>query len=151
MSETVSGVVEKINKNKGGFYGILIADTWFGGGKDTPNYNEGDTVQFDWTPNGKFKNIQGNVEVVEAGTGTSTPAKASGGSGKATNWDLKDKRITHLACRKDAIALFGIFVEKDAITLPTKKADRVDIILESVAKLTNELYSEVYSAPFEVE
>jgi hypothetical protein len=151
MSETVSGTVEKINKNKSGFYGILVADTWFGGGKYAPKFSEGDTIQFNWKANGNFKNIDGSVEVLEKGAGSTVPSGVASSGGKATNWDLKDKRITMLACRKDAISLVNIIAEKDALTLPTKKADRMEAILLLVDELTEGLYSKIYSTPYEVE
>ena len=72
-------------------------------------------------------------------------------SSKATNWDLKDKRITYLACRKDAIAIIGAMVDTTSLPLPTKKDERYEAILALVDELTSGFYSKVYSSPFEVE
>ena len=151
MSETLSGTIEKVNKNKGGFYALLIADTWYGCGKSEPAAKEGDTVQFSYEMNGKFKNVKGDVEILSAGAAPANTSAAAVGTGKATNWDLKDKRITYLACRKDAIAIIQAMVDTTSLPLPTKKDERYEAILALVDELTSGFYSKVYSSPFEVE
>ena len=156
MSETFSGTIEKVNKNKGGFYALLIADTWYGCGKSEPTAKKGDTVQFSYNSRGKFKDVVGEVEVLEQGAGT-VRSYAEGStqptitSSKATNWDLKDKRITYLACRKDAIAIIQAMVDTTSLPLPTKKDERYEAILALVDELTSGFYSKVYSSSFEVE
>jgi len=157
MSETVSGTVEVINKNKGGYWAFVVADTWFGVGKNEPTaFKKGDTVQFSYNSRGKFKDVVGEVEVLEQGAGT-VRSYAEGStqptctSSKATNWDLKDKRITYLACRKDAIAIIQAMVDTTSLPLPTKKDERYEAILALVDELTSGFYSKVYSSPFEVE
>ena len=40
VSGTVSGIVEKIHKNDNGFFGIKVADEWFGAGKYAPKFNK---------------------------------------------------------------------------------------------------------------
>ena len=153
--ETVQGIVEKINCNANGFYGVKLGETWYGAGKYAPKFNEGDEVSFGYTMNGKYANMDfKSVNVVTAAAeaaplptpATSPPAKASGG----TNWDLKDKRITYLASRKDALALIDVLIAADALVLPggTKKAERYQAVCAMVNDTTQEMYSEIYGEPF---
>lgn len=155
--ETVQGIVEKINCNANGFFGVKLGETWYGAGKYAPKFNEGDEVSFGFTMNGKYANMDfKSVDVVTAAAEVVAPeptpaasatlpaAKASGG----TNWDLKDKRITYLASRKDALELVSTLVAADALTLPTKKIDRYQAICSLVNDTTQELYAELYGEPF---
>ena len=153
-NETVKGVVEKINKNAGGFYGVLIADTWYGAGKYEPKFKEGDEIQFEFTKNKNYNNLVfGTEKVIEEGTGPAATASASGASGgtKATNWDLKDKRIAYQGSRNSALKLVELALTNDAITLPTKKSDRFEAIEELVYNLTNSYYEAMYNDPFSHE
>jgi uncharacterized protein YkvS len=150
MSETVKGVVEKINKN-GEYYGVLIGEDWFGAGKYRPKFDEGDEVSFDFTMNGKYKNMDyKTVTVLGKGSGGGTQSSSGGGTKAAstTNWDLKDKRITYLASRKDAIEITRLCADKDAFVLPAKKSDRMDVILEFIDELTGTMYEKIYGEPF---
>ena len=157
MTETVQGVVERINKNQGGFYGVKIGEEWFGAGKFEPKFNEGDEVKFGYTRNGKYANMEfGTVVVVNKGSGNSqtsgnSTSSSSGGGSGSTNWDLKDKRITMLASRKDAIELMGLMISSDSFQLPTKKADRYDVVMEQVSNMTQDLYVAIYGEPYSPE
>ena len=63
---------------------------------------------------------------------------------------MKDKRITYLASRKDALELINVLIAADALVVPggTKKAERYQAICAMVNDTTNELYSEIYGEPF---
>jgi hypothetical protein len=154
MSETISGLVERINKNDKGYYGVCIAGEWFGAGKYAPKFNEGDEVQFDYTssPDGRFKNLTFNtVQILSKGSGSPSSSKAApatSNSGGAVDWDAKDKRITFLACQKDAIQLAAIAVQSDALTLPAKKADRLEALVGLVGELSNDLYKGIYDEDY---
>lgn len=150
MTETVKGVVERINKNAGGFYGVKIGEDWFGAGKFEPKFSEGDEVSFEYSSNGKYKNMEfKTVTVLEKGAGKADRSSSSGSSTAApTNWDLKDKRITYLASRKDAIELARLAIDKDAIILPTKKQDRLEVIVALVDELTGTMYQRIYGEEF---
>lgn len=153
-NQVVKGVVEKINKNASGFYGVLIADNWYGAGKYEPKYKEGDEVQFEFSKNGKYNNLVfGTEEVVAEGAGPAATASDSGSGGgtKATNWDLKDKRIAYQGSRNSALKLVELALTNDAITLPTKKSDRFEAIEELVLNITNQYYEVMYNDPFSHE
>ena len=161
--ETVKGIVEKINCNANGYYGVKIGDTWYGAGKYEPKFNEGYEVQFGYTMNGKYANMDfKSVEIINAGTAgnsstdggpPSSSASSSGSSSGAAkggvNWDLKDKRITYLASRKDALSLVAVLTANEAITLPAKKADKYGALCSLVNDITNEMFYEVYGENFE--
>jgi hypothetical protein len=153
-NQVVKGVVEKINKNAGGFYGVLIADTWYGAGKYAPKFKEGDEIQFEFTKNKNYNNLVfGTEKVIEEGTGPAATASDSGAGGgaKATNWDLKDKRIAYQGSRNSALKLVELALDHDCITLPTKKADRFFAIEELVLNITNQYYEAMYNDPFSHE
>lgn len=149
---TTKGVVEVVRQNdKSGMWSFKVGDYWYGAGKYQPKFSQGDEIEFDYSMRGEYRNLVfKTVTVLGRGTGgaaASAPAQVASG----TNWDLKDKRITFLACRKDAIQLATIAADKDAITLPTKKSDRLAVIMELVNTLTNDLYEQVYDSPFNGE
>lgn len=154
MSDNVStmrGIVEVVNENNGR-WSFKVGEEWIGAGKYRPKIDKGDEIEFGYTKNGKWNNLEFNTikvldkapkqEATTSGTGSS--------SGGGVNWDLKDKRITYLACRKDALAMADIMVRTDAITLPpaSKKADRYEVVINLVDELTNESYQKIYGEPF---
>jgi hypothetical protein len=70
---------------KGEYYihSIYVDNEKYGGfgSKATPLANKGDTVEFNWTQNGKYRNFDGkSFKVLERATAT-----ASGGRGGSTN------------------------------------------------------------------
>jgi len=161
--ETVQGIVEKINCNANGFYGVKLGETWYGAGKYAPKFDEGDEVSFGYTMNGKYANMDfKSVDVIAKATAAPSPAPSSQASSSAalpsgaapksggTNWDLKDKRITYLASRKDALALIDVLIAADALVLPggTKKAERYQAVCAMVNDTTQEMYSEIYGENF---
>ena len=141
-NETVKGIVEKINCNKSGYYGILIGDVWYGGGKHAPKFNEGDEVSFEYTMNGKYANME--FKTVEV--------HSEGGGGKPTEayWENKDRRIALMSCRNSAVALISAVVTAEALTLPTKKSDRFDVVMELANNLTNDYFKELYDEEFSI-
>ena len=156
--ETVKGIVEKINCNANGYYGVKLGETWYGAGKYAPKFNEGDEVQFGFTMNGKYANMDfKSVEVIAAGSGgASAPAPKQSGStnsssGGGTNWDLKDKRITFLASRKDALELAKLLIDNGGFTLPTAKAGKLEAVTGLVDELTDSYYTSVYGESFSQE
>ena len=152
MANNVQGLVESKRKNDAGYWSVKLGGEYFGAVKYEPKFNEGDEVAFDYTENGKYKNMTfGTVKVLESASSANAAANASapatGGNNKV-DWDGKDKRITFLACRKDALEVLKVAVSQDALTLPTKKADKLEAIILLVDELANRLYSGVYDEPF---
>ena len=154
--ETVRGIIEYINgPEKTGFYSVKMAGNYYGAGKYAPKFNEGDEVEFGYTENGKYKNMDfKTVKVIEKGSGEVKKSQSGNTTQRpqtnSTNWDEKDKRITFLACRKDAIEIMKMALDRDALTLPTKKADRMETLVELVDTLANDLYGGVYDSEFKL-
>lgn len=56
-----SGVVEKITEKDGTYgkmYSMKVNGNWYGIGKYPPKCNEGDSVEFQWTARGNFRNAE---------------------------------------------------------------------------------------------
>lgn len=152
MSEefTSKGIVEVINE-KNGMYSFKVGNDWIGAGKYPPKFEKGDEIEFKYTKNGQWNNVVFNsITVLEKAP--SQPSSGASGAAKSggVNWDLKDKRITYLACRKDALALADIMVRTDSITLPpaSKKADRYQVLIDLVEELTNNYFEKLYGEPY---
>lgn len=152
MAERTSGVVEKIFLNDKGFYNCKIGSNWYGFGKYAPKFKEGDTVQFEYSMNGKFANVDyKSVQVVSEGA----PSVATAASNKASfskddYWldraekdIVNQKKIQYQSARKDALVVAGILLEQNAVTLPAAKNAKYDAILSLVDELTNTYYKHV--------
>ena len=75
--------------------------------------------------------------------GNSGSSGNSAGAGKDKYWEDKEKRdkvkdvvVTHMACRNSAIEAVGMLLTACAVSLPTKKAEQMDAILELVDVVT---------------
>ena len=146
-NETVKGIIEKVNQNKGGFYAFLIADEWYGLGKNRPDQKEGDEVEFAITRNGRFKNVDGPVTVVSSGGPVAVAS--SGGEGKPDEayWNDKDKRIALSGCRNSAIELVSVLLSNDALAVPAKK-DRYDFVSGLVDEITDRYFNNMYGESY---
>ncbi len=158
MTGNVKGIVEYLDKKDSGFYSVKIAGEYFGAGKYAPKFDQGDEVSFDYTDResgGKiFHNMTfGTVKVLEKGEGkpSASSSASATGSSKGTDWAAKDKRITFLACRKDALSLTAMALEHKAITLPTKAGEKLETLQSFIDTLTEDLYAAVYQVPYEAE
>lgn len=154
----VQGVVARKNskatRNGGMMYSIQVDGNWYGGMFDDPGCNEGDTVSFECSQNGRFMNVaKGTLQVVK-NQPTQPAAQGGGGGGNAGNreayWDNKAKQdearqtsIAYQSARKDAIEIVKTVVEQDLITQPTKKADKYDWVLGLVDVLTDRFHKDV--------
>jgi hypothetical protein len=153
---TSQGTVEVVTSKplasgKGTMYNFKLADgVWYGLGFKQPAFTKGAFIKFSWTANGNFKNADFNsIEVVEgeAPAVAAAPATAAPAA-KATNWDEKDKRITLLACRKDAIALVQVAIETGAVSLGAAKNKKLSIMTEAVNQIAAELYYSIYGQAY---
>jgi hypothetical protein len=147
------GIVEVVKQHPTNqLYSFKVGDMWVGAGKYEPKFAQGDEIKFGYSQKGQYFNLDfGTVEVLEKGKEASAPAAGSQPASKAVDWDKKDKRITYLASRNSALALFSAAVASDSLVLPTKKADRMDVLQEMVGDLTDEFFEDVYGEPFKPE
>jgi hypothetical protein len=64
------------------------------GNKDAPLANKGDTVEFEWSENGKYKNFDGkSFKVVERGT--AAQAAGAGGRGSTNDSIARQNALRH--------------------------------------------------------
>ena len=152
MSTETQGIVEVVKMNEEyKLWSFKVGDTYFGAGKFEPKFSAGDEIKFTATQKGKYWNLDfGSVEVLEKGK-ASPAVGATSGPKAPTNWDLKDKRITYMACRNSALSLITAAVASDSVPLPTKKGDRLEALELMVDEKTKEYYEDIYATPFEGE
>lgn len=154
-----SGVVEKIAKGAKA-YSALVNGTWYGAGFSLPtNFKEGDNIDFEYTVNGKFKNMTvPSVKVAapaetESPKGKSGTGSATGTRGKTTTrdtyWedkaetDKKTQREIRLqASRNAAIAFVDVLLKNDALPTGTVKKNKAGVIEEAVAHYASQFYDE---------
>lgn len=140
MSESISGVVEKIYDDKtdryskrtfvvnGGRYGGFINK---GNEKEVMGIREGDSVVIEFTRNGKFCNFT-DVQLVKGGTTKEVAAPAYGTAVNSYTVD-KDLRITYLASRKDALAFLDILARAGKLDKQLAKGvDALDSLVDGV-------------------
>lgn len=159
MAEQIKGEVLVITKNKA--YAVKMDDgNFYGAGfdKDKITFDRGDVISFNVTYNGKYRNMDmDSVEVLgkaEPKKETETPQKPkSAGSGAAVSrddyWTQKaekdertQKEIRLQASRNAAIQFVNTLLEKDLVTLPTKKADKVEAVEQLVDHYTHKYYED---------
>ena len=160
MSEQVSGVIEKTSfkmvptkfgdkPNKGFF----VNGEWYGGFVTDKNRGdmeaagEGDIVTIYFDQNGKYKNLTGVV--VTAKNGNAAPAAPTKSVSKEVatsvqNLNDKDRRITYLASRRDAIEFVKAAIQMELLPLPTKKAEKADVFHEYVKEYANRFVDDAY-------
>src|SRR5688572_12223028 len=78
MADKVVGVLEDV-KQFGKMYSIKVNGIMYGTGSVEPKAGRGDTVAFEVTENGKYKNANMKTFSVEAGAPVGAPEPASGG------------------------------------------------------------------------
>lgn len=157
--QTVEGVVQKVIKGAKA-YSALINEAWYGCGFDKPSFEEGHTIKAAFTENGKWKNMDmASVRAVNtitldkpAPTVTKAPAKkeapVSGGN-KDNYWENKaaqdhktQKEIRLQASRNTAVSLVSVLLERELVSIPTKKADQAGFVEELVNYYTNLFYNQ---------
>lgn len=140
----ISGTVSKINyADRSGrrVYSVNVDGQWYGGfWNDRPNCNEGDSVEFEATQNGRFWNANPpTLRVVSsqpaAPTGNSS---AAGAASSNSGGDSRQNSIVYQSSRGDAIELLKVLLEQDLVSLPTKKADKMGAVLNLVDELTDD-------------
>ena len=158
------GIVKAVSERPAGngiAYNFCTEDgTWYGFGFDKPKFGKGDYIKFTWTARGAYKNVDPKtVEVLDSNPSQTAPtvsnnyaAPSSNAAGStrtvpATNWDEKDRRITMLACRKDAIEITKMAIETGAIKLGNAK-NKQAILLEAVDSVASDLFYGIYGEDF---
>lgn len=148
-----TGVVKKIDSRTGAYgtmYNVQVDNQWYGFGKYAPKFKEGDTISFESTQKGNFKNI--DPKTVELATAAPKAASVSSPAvGKDDYWKDKEQRdiatqrsIQLQASRNSAIALVVPLAAAGLITLPAK--DKFTAVKALVSELTDEFYLQTKAA-----
>lgn len=146
---THKGVVETVIKNKAGYFAVKLPDGWYGtGSKQDPGLAQGDMIQFEWSANGQYKNMDAKtlVKLDDAPAGTTQP--------RASGWvpeKDRQKSIIYQSSRKDAIEIIKAASAIGCLPLPTKKADQFDSILALVDELTVKLAIKATEADLSID
>jgi hypothetical protein len=145
----VEALTEKPTSNGGMAYNFKMDNgEWFGHGFSKPIFDKGSNIQFVWTANGKWKNVDtSSVEVVESSTPVTHTAPAAA-KAAAVDWDGKDRRITFLACRKDSIQIASMALEHGALKLG--KSKQLEILTGFIDEVANDLYTGIYGETYPV-
>ena len=146
----VTGRVEKVfsKEFKPGkwMYSIVINGTFYGTGSRKPTVVEGDNVKFEASENGKYWNVEGNIEVTgqapaSSGGGGTTAAPAQ--NDRQLFEERKQKAIALQSARNTALTAVDILLRNGGIKLPTKQGDVTDVILALADEMTTRYFDEV--------
>ena len=156
----VKGVVEKITP-RGKAWDVYVNGERYGAGFAAPTYAVGDYITFETKDvefKGKtYKNIDVDSVVV-----SEAPAEAKPKAAKAVDtqpaaeskptqsyWDNKDKRISYAGCQEDAIAIVGLALQYEAISLGAAKNKRLGLLVSYVNQVSEDLFNRVQSMDYD--
>lgn len=155
MANKTKGIVEYIGQKGKGWNAKLSDGQWYSMGFKAPVFGKGDLIEFEWEASGNFRNaVFSSIVVVPK---PQQPEVVSGGSSEAQEavksnyWDEKDRRITFMACQKDAINIVELALGNDALSLGAAKNKKLGNLLNYVDEITRELFSKVVSGDYEVQ
>ena len=150
----VTGLVTRLNQRtkkadgtmmRAPSYSILLDDsTWYNFGFDAPTCGEGDVITFEATQSqygmdAKFSSVQ----KAAPGLAASAPvAKA------VQSADARQESIVYQSSLKVATDIVGLALVHEALTLPTKKAERLPVIVASVREVARDLALEAIKPDF---
>lgn len=121
---------------------------------------EGDVVELTYEVNGEYKNLVSvakmqeqpvaKATVAQTTTATAIPAPAipvpTEVQGLRTKQEDKDFRIGFNGNLKVAVEIIGLALANEALSLPTKKADKLDVLVEATIKVAQTLTQRSYEA-----
>ena len=157
-NKTATVEVQRIHQ-KGKFWSIMdTQEQWYGFGMNKPKFDVGDTISFEYSVNGAFKNAEAKtVEIVAEAQETETaPAatKSSGGQiSRDEYWSNKEKldvltqrEIRWAGSRNAAIEFVKLAVSLDALPFSKTKGDKEEILVQYLTNYTNMFYAETTAA-----
>jgi len=159
---SVKGIVEKIGQ-RGKAWNVVINGKQYGFGFKAPAFTVGNMVSFETKDvvvgDRTYVNVVEDTVVVTEVEATPPPkaaapvksyAKATAPEKKSDGyWDAKDRKITYLACQKDAIQIVDMALRNDALSLGAAKNKKLGVILATVNLITGELFQNVVSGEYE--
>ena len=161
---TIKGVVSEI-KPRGSAWNLVINSKTYGAGFSAPACAVGDNVEFE-TKEVEFKGktylnvADGTLKVLpkaEPAPQTNAAVRSASPSSSQTNqqsksdyWDAKDRKITYLACQKDAIQIVDMALRNDALTLGSTKGKKFGVLVSQVNGVADDLFKRVVDGVYEV-
>ncbi len=138
---TIKGIVEKAHRKDSGYCSILVDGTWYSTYKTLHSELEGKVVEFEAVQKGDFWNAKGTPTVLAQPAATTVaPAAAPAAPG------ARQTSITLQSSYKTATELVVGMLANDILTVPSKKADRYDAILNYVDEVALRIYGNVNEA-----
>lgn len=153
--EEVQITVEKILERNGRYSFVDEDGEWYGLNKSRPRFEEGDTVQFEFSRNGKYKNVEGTVHVVSGGDAApAAPKKARAADimTKDDYWARKEandvytqREIRWQASRNAALEFLKVALSVDALPLTKKGVDKEELLTEYLNVYTQQFYTDTFA------
>jgi hypothetical protein len=173
MGIEVTGVVEKvgskdINTKRGvsKVYSFCVDGEWYKTGFDNPNLERGYQVKFEYTEGQYGKDV--NMETLKKKQGEApkvSQGKSAGGyqkkggppkedyvardkywAQKEINDGVRQNTISYQAATNTAVDIIKVALDQDALSLGSKKADKLDNLVAIVLKVADELYGQYLNA-----
>lgn len=133
---TITGVVEKANKNARGFFSILVDGVWYGTYKTDNSQFEGQLVTFEAQQKGEWWNAG---DLTAAGPAPAATPAASGAAQLAGG--DRQASIVLQSSYKTAGDVLGSMLANDVLVVGTKKADKFDIVKGVLDELAFYIYT----------
>lgn len=147
MTQKASGTLEsikKFNTARGAMYSITVGGDFYGTGSKVPPAKEGDIVEFEFSINGKYRNIDMDTFKV-TGTGS---VKPSGGGKSGNSYDDRQDVISRQAALNSALAYLTLASTLEALPIPKANKDRLPALDLLLAKKAAEFYTQNTGVPF---
>lgn len=147
MAEQARGIVEVVNTNRGGYYGVKVGNDWYGAGKSHPGVDKGEYIEFEFTRNGRYMNLdpktitkpQPNVGQAPSVSNTARGAGVTRDdywANKAEKDEHTQAAINWQSARNSAIAAVSSMVEHGVVSLPAAKAKKYDVFMALVDEVS---------------
>jgi len=152
-TDEVQIVVSRVLERNGYWNVLSDDDVWYGLGKKEPNFDKGATIQFEYSENGKYKNVEGRVNVISnAEAPTRRKATASDIMTKDDYWRRKEendiftqREIRWQASRNAALEFMKMAFSVDALPLSKKGADKEELLNEYLNTYTQQFYTDTFA------
>lgn len=141
-----AGIVEAVSSrptaNGGNAYNVKLNDgNWYGYGFEKPAFDKGADIEFTFTQNGKFSNVDSSTVVIRAAQ-AARQATAPTVVSNSNSYDDRQLAITYQAARKDALQIVEMALAHDAVSLGSKKGDKLDMLETIVHKMTIQFFED---------
>lgn len=140
-TKVVTGVLEKAFKKDSGLCSIKVGEEWFSTYKDHYPELEGKTVEVTLAKKGKYWNVKGKPAVVAM----SASAAKQGGASSAS-YDDKQNSIVLQSSYKTGAEVLGTILSNGLVSVPTKKADQYDFVLNLLDEIALRIFSRASNA-----